>query len=385
MQLPALAAKTADVYGAFQQGQNDALRQKVTNFKLQQAQQEAQRQAQFGQYVPGILSGDQGAIAGAAQTDPDKLIKLLQIPKAQRDRAKAQVDQIGKMLLAVENSPGVQRPQMYQQVRQQAEQAGMDLSNVPPTYNQAWVRTTIAQAGQYRSILDQADKAKAPAGYRFKADGSLEAIGGGPADPAQARRLAEARSLGEGVTPTQQANNAEIDAARRALKSQAPTPDDLERMTAPSTATGRVNNDYKESLAQIARRAFQRKVGEDPEFERLYRRYYGAVPPEIPEAQGMGELSSYGPGPRPTPPIPKRRPEDIAPGSPTRPPVSSLPPVSESTRQRDGSMTLEQKTRKTRIPQMEIDQIRSLLDRRDVILDDQDRQLIDQRLHELGR
>lgn len=86
-------------------------------------------------------------------------------------------------------------------------------------------------------------------------------------DARQGRQLAsmERRLSGDRITPAQDANNKEIDAARRRLTGM--SADDVRRKTQPYTATGRENPDYDQQLAATARLANQRKVGDDPTFD----------------------------------------------------------------------------------------------------------------------
>ncbi len=75
------------------------------------------------------------------------------------------------------------------------------------------------------------------------------------------------------LTAAQQANNAEIDAARQAIEGLGR--DDILKRTQAATATGRDNPDYDPYLAKMVGTATQRKVGDDPDFEPIYRRYFG--------------------------------------------------------------------------------------------------------------
>ncbi|MHB1176515.1 MAG: hypothetical protein ACYCZJ_15470 [Sulfuriferula sp.] len=86
-------------------------------------------------------------------------------------------------------------------------------------------------------------------------------------DARQGRQLAsmERRLSGDRITPAQDANNKEIDAARRRLTGM--SADDVRRKTQPYTATGRENPDYDPQLAATARLANQRKVGDDQTFD----------------------------------------------------------------------------------------------------------------------
>lgn len=128
-----------------------------------------------------------------------------------------------------------------------------------------------------------------PTGYQ-RTEGGLEFVPGGPADPAQAGRLATAKRDPDGdVTPAQQANNAEIDAARQALDRMHLDRAEILRRTQKSTNTGRENRDYDPNLERLVRTATQRKVGKDLKFNLIHRRYLGP-PPEFSEPAGPKAL-----------------------------------------------------------------------------------------------
>lgn len=86
-------------------------------------------------------------------------------------------------------------------------------------------------------------------------------------DARQGRQLAsmERRLSGDRITPAQDANNKEIDAARRRLNGM--SAEDVRRKTQPYTATGRENPGYDPQMAVTARLANQRKVGDDQTFD----------------------------------------------------------------------------------------------------------------------
>ena len=128
-----------------------------------------------------------------------------------------------------------------------------------------------------------------PSGYR-RTEGGLEFTPGGPADPAQAGRLATAKRDPDGdTTPAQQANNAEIDAARATLDRMGLDKAEIMRRTQKATNTGRENPDYDPGLERLVRTATQRKVGSDPYFNLFHRRYLGP-PPEFSDPAGSKAL-----------------------------------------------------------------------------------------------
>ncbi len=100
------------------------------------------------------------------------------------------------------------------------------------------------------------------------------------------------------LTPTMQANNDEIDAARRVLMSLGP-PAQVMAMSEEMDPSGLPNPNYNSNLRGVIRKALERKTGGDPEFNRFYQRYLGPQPqPPAPPApapqpgmlQRMGNL-----------------------------------------------------------------------------------------------
>ena len=131
---------------------------KLQEFQLQQAQGEAQRQGQMRDVGPGL--GAEAGLGPKAQEalgiDPSMLGELLKIPKDKRDQVKAATERLGNLLQAVETAPPVQRPNVYAMVRQQYAASGADMTNVPETYDPAWVQTKLAEAERFMAVLDQA-------------------------------------------------------------------------------------------------------------------------------------------------------------------------------------------------------------------------------------
>ncbi len=287
---PAARVKTANISGAIQQGIEDSQMNQLRRFQIGQMQADQQRQGQMAQHIPGILRGDQGSIAAGAAIDPEMVLKLSKIPAAQRDQIKQKVGQVAD-LLAPFADPGlapIQKSQMWPQMLQRAQEMGLSINKAPRQFDPQWVALKMSEAGQYKSALDRADKA--PSGYRY-AEGELEHIPGGPADPAQAGRLAEAkRGADGGVTPAQLANNREINEARKRLQ-------EMERDLSPGVSlseeihrqisvtdptTGRSTPDYNSFLGRTAWMAMQRKVGKDRDQARWSRILVN--PPEFLEA-----------------------------------------------------------------------------------------------------
>jgi len=78
------------------------------------------------------------------------------------------------------------------------------------------------------------------------------------------------------TTPSQQAGNAEVDAARQYLLGNNLSMEEIQRRTQETTSTGRENVDYDPYLAKTFNLALSHKVGDDPEFDTLQRKYRGS-------------------------------------------------------------------------------------------------------------
>ncbi len=253
----------------------------LQQFQLRQAQGAVQREGQLRGVMPGV--GAEAGLGPSAQEalriDPSQLTALLQIPKAERDRAKEKATMLGNLALSVLTAPPVQRAGMWGQARETAIANGVNPQNVPEIYDESTeqkLRLWVGQANKLKTLLDQVPNT--PSDYR-RTEGGLEFIPGGPADPAVAGKLAAAkRGAGGGATPAQQANNAEIDAARQTLDRMGLDKAEILRRTQKATNTGRANPDYDPSLERLLRTATQRKVGADPEFAVIHRRYLGPAP-----------------------------------------------------------------------------------------------------------
>ena len=139
-----------------------------------------------------------------------------------------------------------------------------------------------------------------PSGYRSTESG-LEFISGGPADPAQAGRLAEAGRAPGAPTPAQRANNVEIQTARarilemqRDLQPGETLRDAILRRTQKATNTGRENPDYDPFVERDFRIATQRRVGNDPDYEDFLSLLDATRP--APQAATPEPVAEEGPG-----------------------------------------------------------------------------------------
>ncbi len=107
-------------------------------------------------------------------------------------------------------------------------------------------------------------------------------------DPGTGRWIEQSRGPrwnpkeGGGLTPAQEANNAEIDAAREyvnrvaaGLDDDETLKDEITRRTSAATATGRDNQDYDPLLQKAVTSALNRKVGSDDGYSKFAGQVYG--------------------------------------------------------------------------------------------------------------
>lgn len=197
-----------------------------------------------GKYRTGL--GRSGNYAGLQKFESDQAALAKTQREAQKEQlaaAKSRVELIGQVAGAAKD------PQSYAAGLQMLQQAGVDISNIPQQFDPAYVAQArnqaltasqqleqvwkqkgydldVAQFG-YRQQNDSANRSvtmrgqnmtdargreanalkaqenaqggKAPAGYRWKQDGSLEAIPGGPGDKAKAPTEFQGKSAGFGA------------------------------------------------------------------------------------------------------------------------------------------------------------------------------------------
>ncbi len=153
---------------------------------------------------------------------------------------------------------------------------------------------------------------------------------------AQKGRIAQAGR--GGITPTQQRDNIEIDAARRELEASGLSREEILRRSQKATDTGFENPDYDPFVNRLVRKATQRKTGDDPDFEQFYRRVYGTSPSALDEEfsrvlEGTtGESDPPQSPPTPTPPVtsPSAQIEPSAAPAPKPPAPASLETPAQS-------------------------------------------------------
>ena len=272
---PALQVRAPDITGAIQRGREDVQTNWLRQTKIQSGIAEQGRLNQLRAIMPGV--GAEAGLGEKAQQalglDPALLGKFMEMSKDKRAQIKQTIERVAN-LLAPFADPGVapiQKAQMWPKMLQRAQAMGLPLDEVPQQFDPQWVMMEMAEAGQHKDMLDRADTMS-------------------PEAEAQKIRIAKASRVGEGgVTPAQQANNAEIDAARLALNRMNLDRAEILRRTQKSTNTGRENPDYDPSLERLVRTATQRKVGNDPKFNLYHRRYLGPAP-EFSESAGPKAL-----------------------------------------------------------------------------------------------
>lgn len=110
-------------------------------------------------------------------------------------------------------------------------------------------------------------------GIAFKPYGDPQDLNTAAFDRANEVKHQSKASRAHNLTPTQQANNTEIDAARQAIANL--SREDIIKRTQQFTATGRENPDYDPYLASMIKKATRRKVGNDPDFESVYQNFFG--------------------------------------------------------------------------------------------------------------
>jgi hypothetical protein len=130
---------------------------------------------------------------------------------------------------------------------------------------------------------------------------------------------------GGGITPAQTANNAEIDAARSYVEQSGLSREEILRRTQSADNLGLENPEYDPYLAQAVKLGFQRKIGDDPQFDSFQQRYRGGGQPT--DNAGSGGADLYGAGSSQDNPVMVTTPEEAAqlpPGTYFKTPDGSL-------------------------------------------------------------
>lgn len=168
-----------------------------TQMELQEAQARAeeaaaarQRAAQarqlFSEYGDDLVRGDQSAIERLGQFDPETALDLqgkvrtnrkaetdadkasFDFDEAQREAAQEKLDRVGMALTAVSAASPEVRGIMYQRQRRALAAEGFDLSQVPPEYDENWLRTKSAElqtmSERLAATKEEREAAKPPEG-----------------------------------------------------------------------------------------------------------------------------------------------------------------------------------------------------------------------------
>ena len=295
------------------------------------AEMAQQKQQTISGLMPQAAQGDEGAMTKLAGIAPEEAAQIMALQGEQRKIAQRNTEAIGQLLYSVEQTPGMQRPQAYQAARAQAEQWGLDVSQVPEQYDPQYTRFALAR---FRDIADMLD-APAPEVETFYDEGSgREYKGAYNPQTRQWDRVGGMKSPDGDLTTVQRSNNAATDTARQFWRNQIKQKyggDARKMMNAVFTldpiTKGLVPKD--KALGDMWTRARNRKVGDDPDFEEFMGMFMpsGPPPPAIPEPSRGGpdgRLPGAGRGGTPMPAIVTPRP-----GQPTGalpPGAADLPP-----------------------------------------------------------
>jgi hypothetical protein len=261
------------------QGQNAAAPQN----RLAPPSQGTAGAAPSGVSAPASSGQSRSALAELAAIDPGRAKQIQDIYSSlddrQRESAMRDLEVFASLLKVVKGAPPERREEAYRRAREIAIKRGADPAQIPEAYDETFIDLKIAEVLGAAEVLAQGQGFTLSEGQtRFGPDG--QPIASLPKSP------------GGDLTPAQRANNVEIAAARKAILSNPKyrnlDAEKIARFTTETRSSGLDNPDYDANLATLLRRALQRKVGDDPEFERLYRQWYGAVPPDVPPLAGLG-------------------------------------------------------------------------------------------------
>lgn len=208
---PALQARTFNlpqIAAQAQQVRGMGIQNRLGEARLKAFEGDQARQGQFNKLVPGIMSGDEGAIAEGNTLDVDQVSKILdqvyQMDEAGQKKAADQsrkVARVGYGWLQMKDAG--KQAVTYETIRDIGDPNGED----PPPKEYGpdailWVQRHVDLATSVADKLKQGQEgAKPPSGYRWAAGGTLEAIPGGPGGekPSAAMKNAEAMGLKPGT------------------------------------------------------------------------------------------------------------------------------------------------------------------------------------------
>ena len=173
---PSSRVEVADIPGAIQRGREGAQINQLRQTKIQSGIAEQGRLNQLRAVMPGV--GAEAGLGEKAQQalglDPALLGKFMEMSKDKRAQIKQTIERVAN-LLAPFADPGVapiQKAQMWPKMLQRAQAMGLPLDEVPQQFDPQWVMMEMAEAGQHKDMLDRAEQAAPPTGYRrTEADG----------------------------------------------------------------------------------------------------------------------------------------------------------------------------------------------------------------------
>jgi hypothetical protein len=166
-----------------------------------------ERKFEAGEARQERLTGLQGELESANEAEMPAVLRKLSIQfpveakqhidgmnalsERGRTQAKDRSDKIGAFYTHIQGLPMVQRPVAYAQGRTQLGELGASL---PERYDPREADLNHAVAVGSSEYLTMKKPPKAPSGYRVAGGDRLEAVPGGPADPAKVSELAKAKS-----------------------------------------------------------------------------------------------------------------------------------------------------------------------------------------------
>jgi hypothetical protein len=144
--------------------------------RAQLEQQQAQREQDAQQYIDPALQGDPTAFAKLAANNPTAgnavALTLSRLQAQHLAKVKAANDFAMSAGMGIMNADPSQRPQLYQQVRQQAQSQGYDTSSWPQNYDEGWTRFQIGRAQSAKDYFDRQASMPQPTVPRGGASGT---------------------------------------------------------------------------------------------------------------------------------------------------------------------------------------------------------------------
>lgn len=225
---PVRPAQAPDMAGAYQSllsAPTTELRQMGMQGLTQQAQANA-KSAQEAQWRQILASAPDAQAAQRAGVPADYVKSYYELRNAGRDKVARTVEVSGpkgeKLVQQIDEFGSPVGQPMPAYLAPVQVNRGDKIELVTPTAGQAFTvgmspaqRDAAARGWatvrQGEQRLAQDSGTKAPAGYRFKADGSLEAIPGGPADAKGGQKLTESQAKGSLYLGQMRSASAELD------------------------------------------------------------------------------------------------------------------------------------------------------------------------------